>query len=51
MEQRFLARSGTDTRTFQNAESAVNYGVELEVTREPRVPRPTVPAAGPSSGT
>lgn len=33
IEQRFLARSGTDTRTFQNAESAVNYGVELEVTK------------------
>ncbi len=31
IEQRFLARSGTDTRTFENAESAENYGVELEV--------------------
>jgi hypothetical protein len=31
IEQRFLARSGTDTRTFENAESAENYGVEVEV--------------------
>lgn len=31
IEQRYLARSGTDTRTFDNAESAVNYGVEAEV--------------------
>lgn len=31
IEQRFLARSGTDTRTFENAKSAENYGVELEV--------------------
>lgn len=30
IEQRFLARSGTDTRTFENAESATNHGVELE---------------------
>src|SRR5690606_10762167 len=27
----FLARSGTDTRTFENAESAVDYGIEVEV--------------------
>ena len=33
IEQRFLARSGTDTRTFENAESAVNYGIEIEVMR------------------
>jgi hypothetical protein len=33
IEQRFLARSGTDTRTFENAESAVNYGVEVEAVR------------------
>lgn len=31
IEQRFLARSGTDTRTFENAESATNVGVEVEV--------------------
>jgi hypothetical protein len=31
IEQRFLARSGTDTRTYENAESAENYGVEVEV--------------------
>lgn len=31
IEQRFLARSGTDTRTFENAESAVDYGIEVEV--------------------
>jgi hypothetical protein len=30
IEQRFLARSGTDTRTFENAESATNHGVEFE---------------------
>lgn len=33
IEQRFLARSGTDTRTFENAESAFNYGVEMEFSR------------------
>lgn len=33
VEQRFLGRSGTDTRTFENAESAFNYGLELELTR------------------
>lgn len=33
IEQRFLARSGTNTRTFVNAESATNHGVELEVDR------------------
>lgn len=33
IEQRFLARSGTDTRTFQNAEQAFNYGLEVEVMR------------------
>ncbi len=31
IEQRFLARSGTNTRTFENADSATNYGAELEV--------------------
>ena len=31
IEQRFLARSGTNTRTFENADSATNHGVELEV--------------------
>ena len=31
IEQRFLARSGTDTRTFENAESATNVGVEVEL--------------------
>lgn len=33
IEQRFLGRSGTDTRTFENAESAENYGVEVEVVK------------------
>lgn len=33
IEQRFLARSGTDTRSFENAESAINYGVEVEALR------------------
>ncbi|TVP54719.1 MAG: TonB-dependent receptor [Gemmatimonadales bacterium] len=31
IEQRYLARSGTNTRTFENADSAVNYGIEAEV--------------------
>jgi hypothetical protein len=31
IEQRYLARSGTDTRTFENAEGAVNYGAEAEI--------------------
>lgn len=31
VEERYLARSGTDTRTFVNAASATNEGVELEV--------------------
>ncbi len=31
IEERYLARSGTDTRTFENAESATNEGIELEV--------------------
>jgi hypothetical protein len=30
IEQRYLARSGTDSRSFENAESAVNHGVEIE---------------------
>ena len=30
VEERYLARSGTDTRTFENAASAVNEGVEIE---------------------
>jgi TonB-dependent receptor len=30
VEERYLARSGTDTRTFQNSESATNEGVEVE---------------------
>jgi hypothetical protein len=30
IEERYLARSGTDTRTFENAESATNEGIELE---------------------
>jgi hypothetical protein len=33
IEQRFLARSGTDTRTFENGESATNFGIELEADR------------------
>jgi len=33
IEQRFLARSGTDTRTFENAEGARNIGVEIELTK------------------
>jgi len=32
IEQRFLATSGTDTRTFENAQSATNRGAELEIT-------------------
>ncbi len=31
IEQRFLARSGTNTRTYENADQADNGGVELEV--------------------
>ncbi len=31
IEQRFLARSGTNTRTYENAEEADNGGVELEL--------------------
>lgn len=31
IEQRYLGRSGTDTRSFFNAESAENYGVEVEL--------------------
>jgi TonB-dependent receptor len=31
IEERYLARSGTDTRTFANAESATNEGIEAEV--------------------
>jgi len=31
IEQRYLARSGTDSRTFENAESATNRGVEFEI--------------------
>jgi hypothetical protein len=31
IEQRYLARSGTDSRTFENAESATNRGIEFEV--------------------
>lgn len=30
VEERYLARSGTDTRTFVNAASATNEGIELE---------------------
>jgi TonB-dependent receptor len=30
IEERYLARSGTDTRTFQNAASAENEGIEVE---------------------
>ncbi|MEX0979605.1 MAG: TonB-dependent receptor, partial [Gemmatimonadota bacterium] len=33
IEQRFLARSGTNTRTFENAASATNYGIELEAVK------------------
>jgi outer membrane receptor for ferrienterochelin and colicin len=33
VEERYLARSGTNTLSFENAESAVNYGVEAEVMR------------------
>ena len=33
IEQRYLARSGTNTRTFENAESARNYGIEAEVVK------------------
>lgn len=31
IEQRYLARSGTDSRTFENAESASNRGIEFEL--------------------
>lgn len=31
IEQRYLGRSGTDTRSYFNAESASNFGVELEM--------------------
>ncbi len=31
VEQRFLARSGTNTRTFVNANKATNHGIELEL--------------------
>jgi hypothetical protein len=30
VEERYLARSGTDTRTFENAARAINEGLELE---------------------
>jgi outer membrane receptor for ferrienterochelin and colicin len=33
VEERYLARSGTNTLSFENAESAVNYGLEAEVMR------------------
>jgi hypothetical protein len=33
IEQRYLARSGTDSRTFENALGATNFGVEVEVVR------------------
>jgi hypothetical protein len=33
VEERYLARSGTNTLWFENAESARNYGVEAEVMR------------------
>lgn len=31
IEQRYLGRSGTDTRSYENAKSATNYGVEFEL--------------------
>jgi len=31
IEQRYLARSGTNTRTFENAETGTSYGAELEI--------------------
>ena len=34
VEQRYLARSGTDTRTFENARGATNRGVELDGMKE-----------------
>jgi hypothetical protein len=33
IEQRYLGRSGTNTLWFENAESAVNFGIELEFMR------------------
>jgi len=33
IEQRYLGRSGTETLTFENALSATNYGVELELSK------------------
>jgi len=33
IEQRYLARSGTNTRTFENADHATNHGIELEANR------------------
>jgi outer membrane receptor for ferrienterochelin and colicin len=33
IEPRYLGRSGTNSLWFQNAESAVNYGIELEAMR------------------
>jgi hypothetical protein len=33
IEPRYQGRSGTNSLWFQNAESAVNYGVELEAMR------------------
>jgi len=33
IEQRYLGRSGTETLTYENAVSATNYGVELEISK------------------
>ncbi|MEX1257539.1 MAG: TonB-dependent receptor [Gemmatimonadota bacterium] len=33
IEERYIGGSGTSTRTFANAESAANFGVELDVNR------------------
>lgn len=34
IEQRYIGSSGTDILSFANAESATNYGVELDMTRK-----------------
>lgn len=34
IEQRYFPTSGTDVRTFENAESAFNYGIEFEFVRD-----------------
>jgi hypothetical protein len=39
VEERYLARSGTNTLWFENAESAENYGLEAEVMHGPGRPQ------------